>query len=160
MSSSNSSSAQSAHAQRQLKRDRSVSDDSNDGGDNPNKKKHQCPICNKLFPNSFRLKTRYRVHTGEKPYKCEPCNQAFADRSNYVKHRQTKSHKNKVEQGGSVIITSEDRAVRGGAGVRLVSVENSQEVPQFEFLDSPGTFNQHDLDTHVPTDGYGNKTFE
>jgi hypothetical protein len=35
-----------------------------------------------------------------------------------------------------------------------------QEVPQFEFLDSP--LNQHDLDSHVPIDGYGkisNSTF-
>ena len=35
-----------------------------------------------------------------------------------------------------------------------ISVEASQEVPSFEFLDSPGTFNQHDLDSHVPIDGY------
>ena len=28
-----------------------------------------------------------------------------------------------------------------------------QEVPQFEFIDSP--LNQHDLDSHVPVDGYG-----
>jgi hypothetical protein len=30
-----------------------------------------------------------------------------------------------------------------------------QEVPQFEFLDSPQMLNQHDLDSYVPVDGYG-----
>ena len=32
-----------------------------------------------------------------------------------------------------------------------------QEVPQFEFLDSP--LNQQDLDSHVPVDGYGRILF-
>ena len=168
----------------QIKRDRSVSDDGQEDGDNPTKKKHQCHICNKLFPNSFRLKTHVRVHTGEKPFKCEPCAQAFADRSNYVKHKQTKTHRNKVEgavglasSGGSVLLGSQELRFPAPAGTSRsvistygeaapqefdmgtfnvkTELDNSREVPQFDFLDSPGTpFNQHDLDSHVPIDGY------
>ena len=47
--------------------------------------------------------------------------------------------------------------------VRSNSVESSsgetrpQEVPQFEFLDSPLMLNQHDLDSYVPVDGYGKR---
>jgi uncharacterized C2H2 Zn-finger protein len=85
-----------AAAIRQPKRERSDSYESSDGGDPPTKRTHQCHFCNKLFANAFRLKIHVRVHTGEKPFKCEPCNQAFSDRSNFVKHKQTKTHKNKA----------------------------------------------------------------
>ena len=180
--STSSTSNTSAPVPGQIKRDRSVSDDGQEDGDNPSKKKHQCHICQKLFPNSFRLKTHVRVHTGEKPFKCEPCAQAFADRSNYVKHKQTKTHRNKVEGavgmatgGGSSLLgsqkleghlvsehrlptpqTNSSRVVISHYGESgPPQLDNSREVPQFDFLDSPGTpFNQHDLDSYVPIDGY------
>ncbi|GFY61051.1 zinc finger protein 85 [Trichonephila inaurata madagascariensis] len=39
---------------------------------------HVCHICGKKYTWSHDLKIHYRVHTGEKPYKCEICSRCFS----------------------------------------------------------------------------------
>ncbi|ELU18678.1 hypothetical protein CAPTEDRAFT_70168, partial [Capitella teleta] len=47
-----------------------------------------CPWqgCGKSFASDWKLRRHYRVHTGEKPYKCPACVYASAQRCHLNSH--------------------------------------------------------------------------
>ncbi|XP_055451964.1 zinc finger protein 64 isoform X1 [Psammomys obesus] len=49
-------------------------------------KPHKCEVCGKCFSRKDKLKTHMRCHTGVKPYKCQTCDYAAADSSSLNKH--------------------------------------------------------------------------
>jgi len=49
--------------------------------------KRQCKICNVWLYNIDKLKIHTRSHTGEKPLKCDFCEDTFANHSNRSQHR-------------------------------------------------------------------------
>lgn len=61
---------------------------SNDGTGKP-KKPHLCDICGKAFRASDKLRTHYRIHTGEKPYECKNCEKKFAKKDYLLAHERT-----------------------------------------------------------------------
>lgn len=62
------------------------------------RKMFQCEYCDKRVTNSQSLQIHRRKHTGELPYKCEPCNYAAASRTQLMQHRKSIAHMNKLNE--------------------------------------------------------------
>lgn len=57
--------------------------------------KYDCPECGKGLMNVYGLQAHMRIHTGEKPYKCEYCSWAGITKSTLRRHK-NRTHKQEV----------------------------------------------------------------
>jgi len=52
----------------------------------PKKESHECEVCGKVCPSPAFLIGHRRLHTGERPFKCDQCDKDFRLRGDYLKH--------------------------------------------------------------------------
>jgi len=57
--------------------------------------KHKCEFCDLKFNRPSKLKSHTRIHTGEKPFKCDECDCTFRD-SNLLRIHHNREHVDKV----------------------------------------------------------------
>jgi KRAB domain-containing zinc finger protein len=51
-------------------------------------RKHECPYCKKRFKLKGEMNIHIRIHTGEKPFKCQLCDRSYVQKHCLKKHLQ------------------------------------------------------------------------
>lgn len=57
------------------------------------------PNCGKKFTKTWNILDHFKVHTGDKPYKCQNCSKAFSQKGNLTKHLKLHSKCSKAISG-------------------------------------------------------------
>ena len=96
-------------------------------------KPYQCEICKNAFSIKSDLTKHTRVHTGEKPYSCDVCQKSYASSSGLSQHNKTAAHIKRMKSNNTNIPQSS--FVDCGESIKEEDIK--EEINEEESVDDP-----------------------
>jgi uncharacterized C2H2 Zn-finger protein len=122
--------------------------------EDPVRKAYSCAVCDKSFKRKADCIRHGRIHTGEKPYRCDGCGEAYA-RQDALRRHQTKGSAKCVAAGQNLSKSNPSSPTASNVNLSNVSTnfldQNEISNPQFDQLPSPIILPSSPLQNHIST---------
>lgn len=123
----------------------------------PELRKFKCDFCNKAFKFKHHLKEHTRIHTGEKPFKCENCGKRFSHSGSYSSHMTSKKCCTQQQQQQQTRNTSSLNTTISSSTSSSPLQEQQQQQHQLLLKSAAASLNDYEIGEVIKNQNNNNK---